>query len=211
MVEAVLKGITLGFLLSIAVGPVIFSIIKQSLNNGHKGGMAFILGVSASDIALVLISNVFSELFTSISSRRTEIGIAGSVFLIVMGIYFLFFKKVKVDDRGQQVITRFRKRDYAKIFLSGFFMNTLNPAIFLFWITTSTTFVSHTVRERITIFTICLLFVLATDIAKVMLAGKIRNRLTPHNIHNINRLNGIILIGFGIALIWGLLAYANKG
>lgn len=211
MVEAVLKGITLGFLLSIAVGPVIFSIIKQSLNNGHKGGMAFILGVSASDIALVLISNVFSELFTSISSRRTEIGIAGSVFLIVMGIYFLFFKKVKVDDRGQQVITRFRKRDYAKIFLSGFFMNTLNPAIFLFWITTSTTFVSHTVRERITIFTICLLFVLATDIAKVMLAGKIRNRLTPHNIHNINRLNGIILIGFGIALIWGLLAFANKG
>ncbi len=211
MVEAVLKGITLGFLLSIAVGPVIFSIIKQSLNNGHKGGMAFVLGVSASDIALVLISNVFTELFTSISSRRTEIGIAGSVFLIVMGIYFLFFKKVKVDDRGQQVITRFRKRDYAKIFLSGFFMNTLNPAIFLFWITTSTTFVSHTVRERITIFTICLLFVLSTDIAKVMLAGKIRNRLTPHNIHNINRLNGIILIGFGIALIWGLLAYANKG
>ncbi len=38
-----------------------------------------------------------------------------------------------------------------------------------------------------------------------MLAGKIRKRLTPHNIHIINRLNGIILIGFGIALIWGLL------
>ena len=208
MVEAVLKGITLGFLLSLAVGPVIFSIIKQSLNNGHKGGLAFVLGVSASDIALVLISNVFTELFSSISSHRTEIGIAGSVFLIVMGIYFLFFKKIKVDDRGQQIITRFRKRDYARIFLSGFFMNTLNPAIFLFWITTSTTFVNHTVKERIIIFTISLLFVLAADIAKVMLAGKIRNRLTPHNIHNINRLNGIILIGFGIALIWGLLAYA---
>ena len=210
MAEAVLKGITLGFLLSLAVGPVIFSIIKQSLNNGHKGGMSFVLGVSASDIGLVLISNVFTELFSSLSSLRTEIGIAGSVFLIVMGIYFLFFKKIKVDDRGQRIITRFRKRDYAKIFLSGFFMNTLNPAIFLFWITTSTTLVTHTLRERIIIFTICLLFVLAADIAKVMLAGKIRNRLTPHNIHNINRLNGIILIGFGIALIWGLLVYANR-
>jgi threonine/homoserine/homoserine lactone efflux protein len=207
MIEAFLKGITLGFLLSIAVGPVMFSIIKQSLNNGHRGGMAFVLGVSASDIALVLISNVFTELFRSISTHRTSIGIAGSVFLIVMGIYFLFFKKVKVDDRGQQLITRFSKRDYARVFLSGFAMNTLNPAIFLFWITTSTTFVNHTIRERIIIFTICLLFVLGTDIAKVMLAGKIRNRLTPHNIHNINRLNGIILIGFGIALIWGLLVY----
>ena len=209
MPEAFLKGITLGFLLSIAVGPVIFSIIKQSLNNGHRGGMAFVAGVSASDIALVLISNVFTELFTSISTHRMHIGIAGSVFLIIMGIYFLFFKKVKVDASGQQILSRFRKRDYARLFLSGFFMNTLNPAIFLFWITTSTSLVSHPTRERIAIFSTCLLFVLTTDIIKVMLAGKIRNKLTPHNIHNINRLNGIILIGFGIALIWGLLTYGD--
>ena len=43
-----------------------------------------------------------------------------------------------------------------------------------------------------------------------MLAGKIRKKLTPHNIHIINRVNGLILIGFGIALIWGLLLYADK-
>ena len=149
MIEAFLKGITLGFLLSISVGPVIFSIIKQSLNNGHTGGMAFVLGVSASDIALVLISNVFTELFSSISTHRTQIGIAGSIFLIVMGIYFLFFKKVKVNEQGQQMMLRFRKRDMVKIFLSGFFMNTLNPAIFIFWITTSTTFINHDIQERI--------------------------------------------------------------
>lgn len=207
MIEALLKGLTLGLLLSISVGPVIFSILKQSLNNGHKGGMAFVIGVSVSDIALVLVSNVFTELFGSISSHRKEIGIAGSVFLIVMGIYFLFFKKVKVNDKGQQVFARFRKRDYAKIALSGFFMNTLNPAVFLFWLTTSTTLISHTVEQRIIIFITCLLFVLGGDIAKVMLAGKIRNRLTPHNIHLINRANGLILIGFGVALIWGLLTY----
>jgi len=210
LLEALLKGITLGLLLSISVGPVIFSIIKQSLNNGHRGGMAFVIGVSLSDIALVLVSNVFTELFSSISSHRTEIGIAGSIFLIVMGIYFLFFKKVKVNELGQQVMISFRKRDYAKIAVSGFFMNTLNPAVFLFWVTTSTTFVSHSVQQRLIIFITCLLLVLAGDIAKVMLAGKIRNRLTPHNIHLVNRVNGIILIGFGVALIWGLLIYASR-
>jgi small neutral amino acid transporter SnatA (MarC family) len=52
--------------------------------------------------------------------------------------------------------------------------------------------------------------VFSTDIAKVMLAGKIRKKLTPHNIHIVNRVNGLILIGFGIALIWGLLLYADK-
>jgi threonine/homoserine/homoserine lactone efflux protein len=209
MIEAVVKGLTFGLLLSIAVGPVLFSIIKQSLNNGHKGGMAFVLGVSMSDVALVLISNIFTEQFKSLSSYRTEIGLGGCVFLVSIGVYFLFFKKVKVNEEGKQVF-KFRKRDYVRMFFSGFFMNTLNPAVFLFWITTSTTTISHSIQERIIIFTTCLAWVLGTDILKVMLAGKIRNRLTPHNIHIINRVNGIILIIFGIALVWGLLIYGKR-
>jgi threonine/homoserine/homoserine lactone efflux protein len=210
MIEALLKGITLGLLLSISVGPVMFSIIKQSLNNGHTGGMAFILGVSASDITMVLVSNVFTELFSTLSTHRKEIGIAGSIFLISLGVFFVFFKKVEVNEEGQQVVLKFRKRDYARIALSGYLMNTLNPAVFLFWLTASTTFINHTIQEKIVLFIVCLSIVLSADVAKVMLAGKIRKKLTPHNIHIVNRVNGLILIGFGIALIWGLMLYANK-
>jgi threonine/homoserine/homoserine lactone efflux protein len=209
MLEAMLKGLTFGLLLSIAVGPVLFSIIKQSLNNGHPGGFAFIIGVSASDISLVLVSNIFTELFNSLQEYKTEIGVAGCVLLVSMGIYFLFLKKVKVNEEGKQVL-KFRKRDYAKIFLSGYFMNTLNPAVFIFWITTSTAIISHSVQQRIVIFVTCLVWMLGTDILKVLLAGKIRNRLTPHNIHIINRINGIILIVFGFALIWGLIVYGKR-
>lgn len=209
MLEAVIKGLGFGLLLSISVGPVLFSIIKQSLNNGHKGGFAFVAGVSASDISLVLLSNIFTTLLESLKLYKMEIGIAGCIFLVSMGIFFLFFKKVKVNKEGQQIF-KFRKRDYAKMFLSGYLMNTLNPAIFIFWITTSTAIIGHTVNERIVIFTTCLLFMLLTDCLKVLLAGKIRRKLTPHNIHIINRVNGIILIVFGIALIWGLIFYGKK-
>ncbi len=209
MLEAMLKGLTFGLLLSISVGPVLFTIIKQSLNNGHKGGFAFIFGVSASDVSLVLACNIFTQLFEDLKGYKNQVGLVGCIFLVSMGIYFLFFKKVKVNEEGKQVI-KFRKRDYAKIFFSGYFMNTLNPAVFIFWITTSTAVIGHTVRDRIIIFATCLTWMLSTDILKVMLAGKIRNRLTPHNIHIINRVNGIILIVFGIALIWGLLAYGKR-
>ena len=209
MWELILKGLTFGLLLSISVGPVLFSIIKQSLNNGHKGGLAFVFGVSASDVSVVLICNIFTELFNSIKEYKTPIGIAGCVFLVSMGIYFVFFKKVKVNEEGKQVL-KFRKRDYIKTFFSGYLMNTLNPAIFIFWITTSTAIINHTTQQRIIIFSTCLAWMLGTDILKVLLAGKIRNRLTPHNIHIINRINGIILIVFGIALIWGLIFYGNR-
>jgi threonine/homoserine/homoserine lactone efflux protein len=209
MLEAILKGLGFGLLLSISVGPVLFSIIKQSLNYGHRGGLAFVFGVSASDISVVLISNIFTQLFNSLQAIKTEIGVAGCIFLVSMGIFFLFFKKVKVNEEGKQVF-KFRKRDYAKTFLSGFLINTLNPSIFIFWITTSTAIINHTVQQRIIIFVSCLSWMLGTDILKVFLAGKIRNRLTPHNIHILNRINGIILIVFGIALIWGLLIYGKR-
>jgi threonine/homoserine/homoserine lactone efflux protein len=208
MLEASWKGITLGLLLSISVGPVIFSIIKQSINNGIKGGFAFIIGVSLSDITLAVISNFFTEFFGEFIERKTEIGIIGSTFLISVGIYFLFFKKVKVNEAGKQII-KSRKRDYLKLVLAGYFMNILNPAIIIFWLTTSTAFISHTLHERIIIFSIALGLVLAGDIAKVVLAGSLRKRLTLKNIHLINRVNGIILMGFGVALIVGLLFYSH--
>jgi threonine/homoserine/homoserine lactone efflux protein len=209
MLEALWKGITLGLLLSIAVGPVIFSILKQSINNGIKGGLAFVIGVSLSDITLAVVSNFFTELFAEFIERKTEIGIIGSTFLISVGIYFLFFKKVKVNEEGKQII-KTRKRDYLKLLIAGYFMNILNPAIIIFWLTTSTAFISHTLNERIIIFGIALSLVLAGDITKVILAGNLRKRLTLKNIQLINRINGVILIGFGVALIIGLLFYGRR-
>jgi threonine/homoserine/homoserine lactone efflux protein len=137
-----------------------------------------------------------------------EIGIAGCIFLLSLGIYYFFFKKTRVKDATRPVLL-FRKRDYAKIFASGFLMNTLNPAVFLFWIAASTGTIEHTIRERVIIFTTCLAFVLGSDIAKVFLAGKIRNRLTPRNIHIISRVNGLILIVLGLLIIWDLLVLKN--
>jgi threonine/homoserine/homoserine lactone efflux protein len=209
MLDALVKGVTLGLLLSISVGPIIFSIIKQSLNNGPRGGLSFVLGVSASDIALVLFSNVFTQLFSYLVEHKQVIGIGGSIFLITVGIFFLFFKKVVVDEQGVQLL-KFRRRDYAKIFLSGFFMNTLNPAVFIFWLTASTTFVTYRIEKKIVIFITCLVVVLAFDLFKVFMAQKIRKKLTPHNIHILNRVNGIVLIGFGVVLLWGLIFYSSK-
>jgi len=209
MFEALLQGLALGLLLSISVGPVIFSIIKQSLNSGHRGGIAFILGVSASDITLVLISNLFTQLFAYMVEHKGTIGIAGSIFLVCVGVYFVFFKKIRVDDSGVQVLQLSRK-DYVRTFVSGYLMNTLNPGVFLFWLSTSTSLITQSTEKRLVAFATCLVFVLATDLLKVMMAQKIRKKLTPHNIQILSRINGLVLLGFGLVLLWGLIFYGDK-
>ena len=207
MFEPLVKGLILGLLLGISVGPIIFSILKQSLNNGHSGGYAFIAGVSASDILLVMICNMFTHLFDAVMQHELIIGIAGSGLLIALGIYNFFFRKVQTAENGMLMVNNLRAHHLIGIFLSGFFMNTLNPGSFLFWfaatatITADSKLVDHPDQYRFIVFLTALLFNLTSDTTKVLLANKIRQKLTPHNVHLINRISGFILIGFGIAII----------
>lgn len=209
MVEAIITGFTLGILLAISIGPVIFAIIKQSLNNGIKGGMFFVAGVSFSDILLVTICNLLTTLFEKAIQHQQTIAIVGSVFLMAIGIYTLFFKKIEITEDGFVAAKTFNNRQLIGIFVSGFLMNILNPGVFIFWLAATTKVQSqvvgelHPIRYLITVYAVCLLFVLATDIAKVLLAGKIRPKLTPHNLNLINKISGIILIVFGVSLFFG--------
>jgi threonine/homoserine/homoserine lactone efflux protein len=203
MWQAIISGLTLGCILALSVGPVIFTIIKQSLNNGHVGGLSFVAGVWVSDILLVIISNVFSALVaTLLEEYGNVIGYLGSAFLFGVGVYYLFFKKVTLRTDAEGNAIKFRKRDIFKIMSSGFFLNTLNPSVFFFWLGTASAFSKYNLSQRLLIFSVCLALNIAADILKVMLAGKLRNKLTLHNISVINKISGIILGGFGIALFY---------
>jgi len=203
MWQAIISGLTLGCILALSVGPVIFTIIKQSLNNGHTGGLSFVAGVWLSDIILVVISNVFSALVaTMLEEYGNVIGYIGSAFLVGVGVYYLFFKKVTIRTDADGNAIKFRKRDMFKIMSSGFFLNTLNPSVFFFWLGTASAFSKYNLSQRLLIFSVCLALNIAADILKVMLAGKLRNKLTLHNISVINKISGIILGGFGIALFY---------
>jgi threonine/homoserine/homoserine lactone efflux protein len=216
MLAPLMKGLVLGIFLAISVGPVIFAILKQSLLNGHKAGYIFVAGISTSDITLVLICNVFTTIFISALNHKTFIAVAGGILLVLMGLYTLFFKKVKSEEESSENDKKFRKRDFAAIFLSGFFINILNPGVLLFWFAWSAAIladsqsVPNPLQYRAIVFGTCLLFVLLSDIVKVALAARLRSKLTHRILVKFNTVSGLILIGFGIALFWGILAYNNQ-
>lgn len=209
MFEALVKGFAISLLLIFAVGPVIFTILKQSINNGRAGGFSFVAGVWLSDLLWVVLSNVFSEIVNQLMDFKKPIAIIGSSFLMALGIFYLFFKKIHIKEEENKIVVT--AGTHARLVLQGFLINTLNPALMFFWLTTATALAAtHTVQQRIVIFATCLILNSASDIAKVLLANRLRTKLTEKNISLINKISGLILLIFGIVLIAGVLISTAK-
>jgi threonine/homoserine/homoserine lactone efflux protein len=201
---AVIKGLGLGLILAISVGPIVFTILKLSLKLGHKAGYAYIIGVSLSDVLLAVLGNVAAELVRSALKYELYIGFGGAMLLLAMGVYSLFFGKDPVMD-NTELVPDFRKRDLAKFGLQGFFMNILNPGPIFFWLTTCTAFAYLPLKERTLLFGTALATVFLTDILKVNLAGRIRGWLTPAMLHKIHQVSALILIIFGLVIAGGII------
>ena len=213
MVDALLKGLAIGLLLIFSVGPVIFTIIKQSINHGRRGGFSFIIGVWISDVIWVMLSNGFSEAIKTLLHFKIPIGIAGCCFLIGMGIYFAFIKKIEprrlqepTEIAGDVITPAGKKTNYFAILSSGFIINTLNPAVISFWVIMAASLASvYSFYERIIIFSTCLAVNILADIGKVLGAGYIGKKLSDKVILLINRLSGVLYLIFGFVILTGII------
>ncbi len=208
MIAAIVAGLGLGLFLSLSVGPVIFAIIKYSINNGFKAGISFALGVSFSDIMYVTVGNLSTSFISRLEGYNRTIGICGGILLIGMGLYGLLFKKVKIST-GEEKPEMFRTHDYLKIWLAGFLMNTLNPGVIIFWLPVCIASAATPVSDRVVMYGTCLLIVLSADIMKVFVADKIRHKLTLTNVSWLNRIAGASMIVFGMVLIYQVLFHVG--
>lgn len=202
MVEAVVAGLLLGFALIFSVGPVIFTILKLRINYGLISALFFISGVWLSDLLWVVGANWFGYFLESLTAYKIEIGVAGGIFLIGLGAFYLFFKKYRSKaemDNNKEIIGA----NGAKLFATGFIINTLNPGVIALWLAAATKSLSSTLQEKFITFSICLGINIAADFLKIYLAGRLRNKLNDKNITIINKLSGLLFICFGVALIIG--------
>ena len=202
MTEAIVSGLLLGLALVFSVGPVIFTIIKLRINYGLASAFYFIAGVWLSDLLWVITANLFGSLLESISEHKLIVGTTGGVFLMSLGIYYLFIKKYHSKQELDQGV-RIGNATHVRLFATGFLLNTLNPGVIALWLAAATNSAGKPVEYIIITFSICLGMNVAADFFKINLAGKLRNKLNDKNIAIVNKISGLLFLIFGVALIVG--------
>jgi threonine/homoserine/homoserine lactone efflux protein len=186
-----------------------------------------------SDLALVILIFVLLAFGAQgiLSNPRSQsfIGVVGGIVLIVYGSFNLYSKPPKteaqIDDatgvnhlnietdvnknREDKFLNKIDAKDKLPhpfmLGLKGFFINLLNPFVWIFWLATATTVGSKFEFDYLKIivfFAFTLGVVLSTDLLKAFVSFKIKRFLTPRLMKVVNVISGIILIVFGFYLIY---------
>lgn len=197
--SALVGGLLLGMFMAISVGPTLFAVLRYSLNHSYRAGLAFVLGVSISDILFVTVANVATPWLQWLHQFARPLAYSASALLIVVGLYGAI-KRQKPKKHTEEIL-KVSKAQYFRIWLSGFLINTLNPALIFQWIVAATGMAAESDAYRFVFFGSCLGLVLGIDVLKVFLADKIRRRLTIRRIMVLQRVSAIMICLFGVGLL----------
>lgn len=194
-------------LLTFSFGPAFFALINTGIKFGYRTGSFLAIGVVLSDFFLcvlvcLLVHFGMANLLHS-EKTQTFFAIIGGIILIVFGAFFFKKHSVKTDETID--IERNQLPSPRLMLLKGFFLNLFNPSVWLLWLANVTaiskTF-DYSVLKMLLFFSFVLGAVLALELFKVKLAGKIKHLLTERLMTMVNYITGTALIIFGVVLIY---------
>ena len=191
-----------GLVMAISVGPTLFAIIRYSIDHSWKTGVAFVVGVSLSDIIYVTLANLATSWLEGLKAYEKHMAYGGGVLLVIIGLFGFFKKYVPMRPKpGHRLATR-SSGHYLKIGLSGFLINTLNPGVVMNWLTAIAIVGTKGLAFRLLFFGSCLGLVLGIDFLKVFGADSIRKKLTLRCIMYLQKTSSLLLAGAGVFLIF---------
>ena len=205
MIEDIITGIPLGIFLSFLVGPVFFVLLETSAVKGFRAAFVFDVGVVLADILFIAVAYFSSYRLIQSIKDDPAIFIFGGIMMLTYGI-ISFIKLKKVSKNIDEIaVDELIKKNYLGLFFKGFFLNFINVGVLLFWFMILITIgpkLELVTSRMITFFSSVLLTYLIVDIGKILLAKQLRNQMTPSNILKIKKAISILLVIFGLVLMF---------
>lgn len=207
MFELILKGIVIGLILSIMLGPAFFVLLETSIRKGIKSALAFDAGVLLSDIVYIIIAYVFLKEVSQLADgdNNSLIKAVGGALFVGFGFY-TFRKKINETKLDLLETKELYSRDYWMLFVKGVILNLANPLVVFYWFSVMTAGKPETPDEyagwhMMLYLGVILITFFSIDVLKIIGAKKLRPFITTAVLRSLNRITGSVLIGFGVVLI----------
>ena len=211
--QFVIQAFSIGFLLSLLVGPVFFILLETSITKGFRAAISFDFGVFLSDLLYILIAVMFMEQIKGLdtASNKMLFGFIGGTIFIVYGL-FTFFKKAALVENSvidtNEVVNMpvSQTKDYIMLGVKGFLLNFANPLVIFYWLSVAS-FANQFAPDKSGIgwvflfISIVLITFFGVDVLKILAAKKLRPLVNQKLLTALNRVIGIVFCLFGVFLI----------
>lgn len=204
MIQDILLAIPLGILLCFMIGPVFFVLLETAAVKGFRAALVFDLGVVTADFVFIGIAYFSSYRLINNIKDEPALFIFGGLIMITYGIISFIKLKRAAKNIDDTVEVELIKKNYGSLFVKGFLLNFINVGVLGFWLLIFITFgpqLELKTSRLLVFFTAVIVTYLLVDIAKMLLAKKLKNKMTPTNILKIKKITSIILVIFGVTIM----------
>lgn len=203
MFDGLLYAAFYGFLLAFAVGPVFFTLIETAITKGIKAAIFFDLGAMLADIIFIIIAFYSTTRILEKVKHDPGLLIFGGAILIAYGIISYIRTNRSIFKIVREHYAVSVKKNLGGLFLKGFLLNFVNFGVLAGWIGTLIMANALTSSDNGVFFfiiTVLITFFL-TDLMKMVLAKRLKNRMTPRFIFKTKKWISILILGFGVLLL----------
>ncbi|WP_299223527.1 LysE family transporter [uncultured Psychroserpens sp.] len=204
MFDDILAAIPFGIILAFTIGPVFFVLLETSATKGFKSALIFDLGVILADIVFIILAFYSTNKLIDKIKDDPNFLIFGGVLLVVYGLISF----VKTSKSFRSIVREYhkveiKKNAFGKLFIKGFLLNFINIGVLLGWLGFIVIGSSITESKNgVTIFIVTMLSVyFLTDLVKIALAKRLKNKLTPRLIFKTKKVIALVILGFGVLLL----------
>ncbi|TXD82636.1 LysE family translocator [Subsaximicrobium wynnwilliamsii] len=204
MLKDILAAIPFGIILAFTIGPVFFVLLETGATKGFRSAIIFDLGVILADIVFIIVAFYSTNKLVEKLKDDPNFIILGGVILIAYGLITF----VKTSKSYRSIVKEYykvniEKNALGKLFVKGFLLNFINIGVLIGWL--GFIVIGSTVTESengVIVFIITMLGVyFLTDLIKIAVAKRLRNRLTPKLIYKTKKIVSLVIMGFGILLL----------
>ncbi len=203
MFDEVLSAIPFGIILAFTIGPVFFVLLETSATKGFKSALIFNFGVMLADALFIVIAFFSTNKLLEKIKDDPNFLVFGGVLLVVYGI--ITFTKTSKSFRT--IVREYHRveiqKNYGKLFLKGFLLNFINVGVLVGWVAFIIIANSFTdTKGGVIVFLATILVTyFIVDIFKILIAKRLKNKLTPRRIFKTKKIIALVILAFGILLL----------